>query len=387
MDNQIDAKINNASIRDDGKIKCTNCKCWRTPPEFIGKSGKTVKTCQKCRDNDDKKKMTDASKEKRRIRDNENKYYIKYRDKKRAENEEEYLAHNAKLAKEYRQRRKQALHQKQEETSTQDPNKSSCLRCGKEFIIFQTAHKVPSTKCPECYQKQQDVESRRARLRYSELIKRAKEKGLPLTLSEEQHADLSIKPCIYCEFMPQVGYNGIDRMDNQEGYTPENSVPCCTECNRSKHVMHPQYYIEKAQAITAYQQDGNLSLIDQLSRLWIDYKKKTRPAVYQQYKNMSEKRGIEFSLSENEYNTLLSGRCYLCGVEENYMGIDRKDNSKGYIPGNSFTCCSICNLMKAYFDYDEFISRMARIQPPEDITLWNTMTSIKDRQFQWTHAT
>jgi predicted sulfurtransferase len=107
MDNQIDTKINPENVRDDGKTQCSNCKCWRTPSEFIGKSGKTVKTCQKCRDKDDKKKMTDAVKEKRYARNNENKYYIKSREKKRAENEEEYLAHNAKLAREWRQRQKE----------------------------------------------------------------------------------------------------------------------------------------------------------------------------------------------------------------------------------------------------------------------------------------
>jgi len=29
-------------------------------------------------------------------------------------------------------------------------------------------------------------------------------------------------------------YNGIDRLDNEKGYTLENSKPCCGDCNRMK---------------------------------------------------------------------------------------------------------------------------------------------------------
>lgn len=32
-------------------------------------------------------------------------------------------------------------------------------------------------------------------------------------------------------------FNGIDRVDNFKGYTLENSVPCCTICNRAKSNM------------------------------------------------------------------------------------------------------------------------------------------------------
>ena len=31
--------------------------------------------------------------------------------------------------------------------------------------------------------------------------------------------------------------NGIDRIDNNIGYTKENSVPCCEICNKAKRDM------------------------------------------------------------------------------------------------------------------------------------------------------
>jgi hypothetical protein len=32
----------------------------------------------------------------------------------------------------------------------------------------------------------------------------------------------------------QILYNGIDRVDNKKGYTKENTVTCCTQCNTAK---------------------------------------------------------------------------------------------------------------------------------------------------------
>lgn len=32
-------------------------------------------------------------------------------------------------------------------------------------------------------------------------------------------------------------YNGLDRVENMRGYSPDNVVPCCATCNQAKHVM------------------------------------------------------------------------------------------------------------------------------------------------------
>jgi 5-methylcytosine-specific restriction endonuclease McrA len=32
-------------------------------------------------------------------------------------------------------------------------------------------------------------------------------------------------------------YNGIDRIDNERGYLPDNAVPCCKRCNQAKADM------------------------------------------------------------------------------------------------------------------------------------------------------
>lgn len=76
---------------------------------------------------------------------------------------------------------------------------------------------------------------------------RLKNTTLEFTLTLEQWEDLVQKECVYCLSKPNRPYltkedgiiylNGIDRVDNTQGYTPENCVPCCTICNRAKNGM------------------------------------------------------------------------------------------------------------------------------------------------------
>lgn len=51
----------------------------------------------------------------------------------------------------------------------------------------------------------------------------------------EQFSEIISNPCAYCgENKKRIG---IDRIDNNKGYTIENSNPCCTVCNMMKKTM------------------------------------------------------------------------------------------------------------------------------------------------------
>lgn len=75
----------------------------------------------------------------------------------------------------------------------------------------------------------------------------ARREKRPFRLSKEQFRKLTSSPCFFTGRMPSrtrrsVGgstytYNGIDRLDNQKGYTIENCVPCSWEINRMKGAM------------------------------------------------------------------------------------------------------------------------------------------------------
>ena len=88
----------------------------------------------------------------------------------------------------------------------------------------------------------------------------ARKRKLPLTLTREQFAALVQQDCWYCGGKPRYTWrkkgreagpllNGIDRIDNAEGYTVENSVSCCGPCNRAKHTLSREDFIALAKRI------------------------------------------------------------------------------------------------------------------------------------------
>jgi len=93
----------------------------------------------------------------------------------------------------------------------------------------------------------------------------AKERGLVWGLDDETFDLLSHSPCHYCGCPPSqiakgVGlaadfiYNGIDRKDNGQGYTKENSVACCWTCNWWKRDLTEEAFIAHAMKIVLHQQ-------------------------------------------------------------------------------------------------------------------------------------
>ena len=80
---------------------------------------------------------------------------------------------------------------------------------------------------------------------YKEYINGAKKRGHKWELTEEQFRNYTKQSCVYCGAKPikkrrvgrengQYSYNGLDRVDNSEGYTTSNVVTCCSICNWAK---------------------------------------------------------------------------------------------------------------------------------------------------------
>jgi hypothetical protein len=81
----------------------------------------------------------------------------------------------------------------------------------------------------------------------------AQERDLEWTLTDEEWEILTADSCTYCGVPPQRKrciskngsfiYNGIDRVDNLIGYTSENVVTCCKECNWAKGTMTAEEFL------------------------------------------------------------------------------------------------------------------------------------------------
>lgn len=91
--------------------------------------------------------------------------------------------------------------------------------------------------------------------------------------------------------------------------------------------------------------------------------------LYGNYKTSARDRGYTFDLDVNVFHQLTSDTCYYCGREPSqvmgdygtlngsyvFNGIDRIDNTQGYIEGNVVTACKVCNRAKQAMTHAEFM--------------------------------
>ena len=75
-----------------------------------------------------------------------------------------------------------------------------------------------------------------ASYRWAEFQRQAKRRRLAVAITQGHHALLTTRACLYCGMMSTEAI-GIDRFNNEEGYTIKNSVPCCKRCNFMKADM------------------------------------------------------------------------------------------------------------------------------------------------------
>jgi hypothetical protein len=86
----------------------------------------------------------------------------------------------------------------------------------------------------------------------------------------------------------------------------------------------------------------------------------------------AKKRGLAVELSHEEMKSICEQPCAYCGTEPNERkccrveavfanGIDRVDNSKGYIAGNCVPCCTTCNKMKLAQSVQDFLAHVNKI--------------------------
>lgn len=86
---------------------------------------------------------------------------------------------------------------------------------------------------------------------------------------------------------------------------------------------------------------------------------KTPHGRYLRCRSTAKTRGLEFTLSEPEFTHLIEEGCYYCNGSAS--GLDRVDNTLGYIATNIVPCCYQCNSMKMDWSQEEFIQRCKEI--------------------------
>jgi len=91
---------------------------------------------------------------------------------------------------------------------------------------------------------------------------------------------------------------------------------------------------------------------------------------YRYYKKAAKHCNRTFELTRNDFAGIISQPCYYCGeLQENFNGIDRRDNKKDYILNNCVPCCAICNMMKRNATESQFILKCKQIMEKQNLKL------------------
>ncbi|MGE3840041.1 MAG: hypothetical protein AB7I50_00495 [Vicinamibacterales bacterium] len=83
-----------------------------------------------------------------------------------------------------------------------------------------------------------------------------------------------------------------------------------------------------------------------------------------QYRQGARRRGFAWALPDDQFAALVLGECHYCGVPapaDGINGIDRVDNSLGYVASNVVTACAQCNYAKRDQMAAEFVAWARRI--------------------------
>ena len=82
------------------------------------------------------------------------------------------------------------------------------------------------------------------------------------------------------------------------------------------------------------------------------------------YRKNAKTRGIAFALPRALFLDLVTDVCFYCGYAPSPInGVDRVDNTRGYVEGNVVSCCRECNQSKrarTRADFESWAVRIAR---------------------------
>lgn len=105
-----------------------------------------------------------------------------------------------------------------------------------------------------------------------------------------------------------------------------------------------------------------------------DYGQATFNETYLRYRQRARKSVFPFELTKEEFKAVQQQNCFYCGASPSqtnksnydngdyvYNGIDRVDNSKGYVVGNCVPCCRRCNWAKGNGRVDEFAAWVRQV--------------------------
>jgi len=168
-----------------------------------------------------------------------------------------------------------------------------CNLCGKEYEKYLTVKSQEAVVCNGCQEKQKEQDAKRKDRKrdyskenkdnlikyYKEYINCAIRREYDILIDFDCFCELVNSKCNYCDYIKEDGVIGIDRINNDIGYTKENTVACCSNCNFMKSFYHPLFFIQKCKIIA-----GDLIPDNEFYKKWNLYYTRSCHTKYNKYK-------------------------------------------------------------------------------------------------------
>ena len=217
---------------------------------------------------------------------------------------------------------------------------------------------------------------------YAQYKRTARDRGFLFDINKRDFFEIIVKPCAYCgeslgntkhsEYNSgDFAYTGIDRFDSSLGYSKENCVPCCTNCNKAKNNTEYISFIDHMADIDNHK--GGHEMDNSVRSQWGNRLHGASKELYGNYKRAARKKNREFKLEPSIFLELISSSCHYCGRAPSnaleytknlvfvYSGIDRVNNDDGYNEENCVPACAWCNKAKGKMTLEEFCKIATRI--------------------------
>ena len=143
---------------------------------------------------------------------------------------------------------------------------------------------------------------------YSSYNCRATKKGFEFTIDKEYFITETNKSCYLCGKKPDdLHKNGLDRFDNDKGYTKDNVKSCCANCNFIKRDYSYKDFIDKCKLIYENNKDNEVQdSVNEEKNYTVKGNKKSKEEIQEGTKIRKEKQreDLRNRYSDEEYKKM-----------------------------------------------------------------------------------
>lgn len=153
------------------------------------------------------------------------------------------------------------------------------------------------------------------------------------------------------------------RESERQEHTEKRENGLCLGCGCELNTLVQGVRTQVQRCDTCYETLNAIEATRVRQRNYLAERKENVERHYRIYSSGATRRNLAFEISIETFGELVNSPCIYCGYHKEHeaIGIDRVDNTRGYIDNNVVPCCADCNQMKGTRSLDDYIARMEQI--------------------------